>query len=230
MIDINRHRFFLIQILKDIYSDIQTASNLGFKGGTALMFFHDLPRFSVDLDFNLLNPDKEDLVYEKTKKIISKHGKIFDEAKKHFGPIIVLDYGSGERKLKIEISNRNFDDHYEIRNLLGINIKVMTLSDMLSHKLCALLDRRTIAARDIFDCWFMMEKQTPLNNDLIEYRMQIPAREYLGRVIDEIGSFNNNRIMSGMGELLEPGMKPFVKNKLKDEFLSLVNLYRDYPQ
>lgn len=37
MIDINRHKFFLVQILKDVYSDIELANCLGFKGGTALM-------------------------------------------------------------------------------------------------------------------------------------------------------------------------------------------------
>ena len=61
MVDLNRHRFFLVQILKDIYSDMELASILGFKGGTALMFFYDLPRFSVDLDFNLLNLQKESI-------------------------------------------------------------------------------------------------------------------------------------------------------------------------
>jgi predicted nucleotidyltransferase component of viral defense system len=58
MIDINRHKFFLAQILKDIYADIELGNWLGFKGGTALLFFYDLPRFSVDLDFNLINPEK----------------------------------------------------------------------------------------------------------------------------------------------------------------------------
>lgn len=59
MVDLNKHKFFLLQILKDIYSDMEIASLLGFKGGTALMFFYDLPRFSVDLDFNLLDTGKE---------------------------------------------------------------------------------------------------------------------------------------------------------------------------
>lgn len=40
MIDLNRHKFFMVQILKDIYSDIELANYLGFKGGTALMFFY----------------------------------------------------------------------------------------------------------------------------------------------------------------------------------------------
>jgi len=44
--DLNKHKFFMLQILRDIYSDLELANNLGFKGGTALMFFYNLPRFS----------------------------------------------------------------------------------------------------------------------------------------------------------------------------------------
>ena len=115
----------MVQILKDIYSDIELSNYLGFKGGTALLFFYGLPRFSLDLDFNLID-GKEDVVYEKVRKILLKYGKIFDEAKKIYGIIIVLDYGSGERKLKVEISNRVFDNQYEIKNLLGINMQTQT--------------------------------------------------------------------------------------------------------
>ena len=64
MTDINKHKFFLVSILKDIYSDIELANSLGFKGGTAQMLFYDLPRFSVDLDFNLLTPAKSSEIYE----------------------------------------------------------------------------------------------------------------------------------------------------------------------
>ena len=63
MIDINRHKFFMVQILKDLFSDIELAGCLGFKGGTALMFFYELPRFSVDLDFNLIDMEKEELYH-----------------------------------------------------------------------------------------------------------------------------------------------------------------------
>ena len=67
MIDVNKHKFFLVQILKEIYSDTGLANYLGFKGGTALMFFYELPRFSVDLDFNLVQDGKEEFVYEKVR-------------------------------------------------------------------------------------------------------------------------------------------------------------------
>lgn len=114
MLDINRHRFLLVHILKDIYSDIELATSLGFKGGTAMMFFYDLPRFSVDLDFNLTTRDKQDVVYEKVRSILLKYGKIADEAKKYFGPVLVLDYGVGERKLKEAIFLFRFYKDYPV--------------------------------------------------------------------------------------------------------------------
>ena len=229
MIDINRHKFFLVQILKDIYSDIELASFLGFKGGTALMFFYELPRFSVDLDFNLLDENQKDMVYEKVRNILLKYGKIFDEAKKFYGPLIVLDYGFGERKLKVEISSRPFDNHYEIKNFLGINIKVMVMADMFAHKLCALLDRNAITNRDIFDCWFFMSKQTPVNKTIVETRMEMPYAEYVQKCISHLESMSDKGLLHGLGELMDNDMKSFVRNKLRTETISLLKFYKDYP-
>ncbi len=229
MININRHRFFLIQILKDIYSDIELANSMGFKGGSALMFLYDLPRFSVDLDFNLLKAGNEDVVYEKVRKILLNYGTIFDEAKKFYGPLIVLDYGFNERKLKIEISNRLFDDKYEIKNILGINVNVMVREDMFAHKLCALLDRNTMANRDIFDSWFFMKKQTPVNKDIVELRMEMPFPDYLQKCINRLESMNNKGFLQGIGELLDDKMKKFVRTKMQSEVIGLLKFYKDYP-
>ena len=135
MVDIAKHKLYLFQILKDIYTDIELSTSLGFKGGTALMFFYDLPRFSVDLDFNLLDVSKEKLAFEKVRNILLEYGNIHDEPIKFYGPILVLDYGHGERKLKVEISNRDWGDKYEVKNLLGVDIKVMKAPNMFAHKL-----------------------------------------------------------------------------------------------
>ncbi len=229
MIDINRHKFFLVQILKDIYTDIELANCLGFKGGTALMFFYDLPRFSVDLDFNLLDVDKEDVVYGKVRKILLKYGTIFDEAKKFYGPLVVLDYGFEERKLKVEISNRLFDNRYEIKNLLGINVKIMVQEDMFAHKLCALLDRNVITNRDIFDCWFFMQHQTPVNKSIVELRMKMSFTDYLERCIKSLESMSDKGLLQGMGELMDNKMKIFVRTKLKSEAIGLLKFYKNFP-
>lgn len=48
------HKNVFVDILRAVYSDPLLRNTLGFKGGTAAMLFYGLPRFSVDLDFNLL--------------------------------------------------------------------------------------------------------------------------------------------------------------------------------
>lgn len=218
-----------MQILKDIYSDIELANSLGFKGGTALMFFYDLPRFSVDLDFNLLDLTKEKTVYEKVRRILLKYGKIFDEALKFYGPIIVLDYGVGERKLKVEISNRQWKNQYERKNLLGINMEVMVAPDMFAHKLCALLDREELTNRDIFDSWFFMQKQMPINKEIVETRMEISLADYIQKCINHLEKMSDQGILNGLGELMDEDMKKFVRTKLRTETISLLRFYKEFP-
>jgi len=227
--DINKHKFFMLQILKDIFSDADLADCLGFKGGTALMFFYGLPRFSVDLDFNLIDTTKEELVYKKVRDILLKYGKIHDEAKKFFGPVFVLDYGQNERKLKVEISNRQYDNHYEIKNLLGIEMRVLVKPDMFAHKLCALLDRTEITGRDIFDCWFFLNSHTPVNANIVESRMGMPLQDYLQRCIDTVEQISDKNIMNGLGELTDGEMKKFAKTKLRKETVALLNFFKTFP-
>lgn len=229
MVNVNKHKFFLLQLLKDIYSDLELANYLGLKGGTALMFFYDLPRMSVDLDFNLLNSAKEKIVYAKVREIVLKYGKIFDEAMKFYGPIIVLDYGVGERKLKVEISNRQWDNRYEMKNLLGIHMQVMITPDMFAHKLCALLDRSEVTNRDIFDSWFFMQKQTPINRKIVETRMEMLFADYLQRCIDHLEEMSDRGLLNGLGELMDDDMKKFVRTKLRRETISLLRFYKEFP-
>ena len=229
MIDINRHRLFLVEILRDIYSDTELAGSLGFKGGTALMLFYGLPRFSTDLDFDLINKEKEQVVFKKVHIILLKYGTIYDEALKFFGPVIVLNYGTGERKLKIEISNRNYGSRYEVKNYHGINMKVKVLPYMFAHKLCALLDRKIIAGRDIFDCWFFMKNHTPLNKSIIESRMNIQFSDYVQKCIDRLEEVNDKGLLQGTGELMDNELKKFVRTRLRSETIGYLKFYKEVP-
>ena len=229
MFDINKHKFFMLQILRDIYRHPLLSAVLGFKGGTACMFFYGLPRFSTDLDFNLLDISKEVEVYDEVRKILLKYGNIHDEALKFYGPLLVLDYGARERKLKIEISKRNFEDCYNFQNLLGIDIRVMDSANMLSHKLCALLDRTELTNRDIFDSWYLMEKRTPLVRKIIEERMAMSLEEYLDKCISTLSSQKSSGLLNGLGELMDETWKKFVRSKLLSETIQLLQFYRMFP-
>jgi predicted nucleotidyltransferase component of viral defense system len=221
----------MLQILRDIYSDLELANALGFKGGTALMFFYNLPRFSVDLDFNLIQPNKEKEaeIYQKLRNILLKYGKIDDEALKFFGPILVLNYEKGERKLKVEISNRQQDSQYEVKTFMGINMLVMKVADMFANKLCVLLDRSELTNRDIFDCWFFMENRTPINKNIVEDRMKMPFSDYLQNCIDTLDNLSDKGLLNGIGDLIDDKMKIFVRTKLRSELIFLLRFYKEYP-
>jgi len=229
MVDINRHKFFLLQVLKEIYSDTELASSLGFKGGTALMMFHDLPRFSVDLDFNLTASHKEEAVYDKLRTILAGHGAIRDEARKHYGILLVLNYEDGDRNLKVEVSNRSYPDEYELRDYLGISMKVMHLEYMFTHKLMALLDRNTLTNRDIFDCWFCMNQRLSLRQSILDIRLNNRFEAYMDKCIKAVASISSRRILDGIGELLDPEIKKWTKANLTSEFITLARMYKEIP-
>lgn len=227
MFDIKKHRSILIQILKDIYSDIKLSNSLGFKEGTALMLFYGLPRFSVDLDFNLLDENNKDYVVEKVERILLKYGKIHDKADKYFGLLCVLDYGAVERKLKIDISNRNFGETYSTQNYLGISVKVMDVKDMLTNKLVAIMDRKTLATRDIFDSRFLMEKRIDINPEIIKLRTGQTVGGFFDGCIQLVSTIPANRVLYGLGELIDADKKAEIKHNLLKDFVFLCNLYKE---
>lgn len=108
-------------------------------------------------------------------------------------------------------------------------MKVMTAPDMFAHKLCALLDRSEITNRDIFDSWFFMSKQTPINTSIVEARMEMPFVDYVQKCIDHLETMSDKGMLNGLGELMDEDMKKFVRNKLRTETVSLLRFYKEFP-
>ena len=219
----------MMQVLLAIFRHPQLSQLLAFKGGTSLMLFHGLTRFSTDLDFNLLNASKSEYVYNELHKLLLEFGTIDDEANKFYGPILVLNYGSGERMLKVEVSNREYPNHYEILSLLGTDIRVMTLSDMFAHKLCALGER--ITPRDIYDVWFFLQKHVEINAEIVQLRTNMSVGEYAAQCAKQVRSYSSRMLMQGLGEvLLDNASKNFVRKQLLEETASALDLFALYPQ
>lgn len=226
--DKNKHKFYMAQILSLIFKDKNLCNVLAFKGGTSLMFFHNLNRFSTDLDFNLLDPDKLDLAYDKVRAILTRFGTIGDEAKKLYGPVLVLNYGKGERMLKVEISVRQYPNHYEMRSLAGTDIRVMVMSDMFAHKLCAMGER--LSPRDIYDVWFFLQNHTEINEEIVRIRTTKSVSEYTAWCAEHVKEASPKLLMQGLGEVLNDAKsKTFVKNKLIAETSSALELFSAFP-
>ncbi|MDO8490117.1 MAG: nucleotidyl transferase AbiEii/AbiGii toxin family protein [bacterium] len=226
-LDTATHKSILVKILKDVYTDPTVSTLLGFKGGTAAILFYGLDRFSVDLDFDLLDSKKEDYVFERVKEILEKYGNVKEARKKRFNLFYLLSYDKKDinaQNVKVEINRREFGSRYEVKSCLGISMQVMIREDMAAHKLCAMVERIGKTNRDIFDVQFFLSHDWPVNKKIIEDRMGMSYAEFLKNAIEALEKFSDGSILGGMGELLSEKQKAWTKAKLKSETLFVLRL------
>lgn len=224
------HKEILTKILKDIYADISLASFLGFKGGTAASFFYELDRFSIDLDFDLLDVSQEGFIFEKVRDIISRFGKIKEARKKRFNLFYLLSYEekkSGAPNIKVEINRRDFGSKYAIHTYLGISMKVMVQEDMIAHKMVAMYERIGRTNRDIYDVWFFLDHHWSINDAIITQRTKMPFKVFVQRCIDVLGTVDNTKILDGLGDLLTPKQKIWAKAHLLEDAIFNLRLLLD---
>jgi predicted nucleotidyltransferase component of viral defense system len=214
-----KHKNILLRILKDIFTDTSIATTLGFKGGTAALMFYDLPRNSVDLDFDLLHDTKEQAVFEKVQKIIAQYGTITESHIKRFSLLNLVSYAPNTHKIKVEINRRNFGSSYEIKTLLGISMQVMVKEDMFAHKLMAMHERIGKTSRDIFDVQFFAKNNWSINKDIVEARAKMPFKALLESCIVKLEKLHNKHILDGLGELMSEAQKDSTRATLKEEVI-----------
>jgi len=225
-LDIPTHKSILLQILKDIYSDTSLSPYLGFKGGTAAYLFYNLERFSVDLDFDLLDETKEEQVFSKIEQIVKNYGQVKEARKKRFNLFFLLSYEEKAQNIKIEINRRMFGSRYEVKTFLGISMQVMTQEDMFAHKLMAMHERMGKSNRDIFDVWFFLKNNWPINKKIVEERSEISFAKLLDKCIIQLEETTSRSILDGMGELLNEKQKDWAKTNLISDTIFLLKLMR----
>jgi len=218
------HKKILFQILKDIYSDTTIAPLLGFKGGTAAFMFYGLNRFSVDLDFDLLDSSKEKDVFDKMVRIAGNYGAIRDAHVKKFSLLVVLSYDEKTTNIKIEINRRAFGSRYEIQTYLGVSMQVMVREDMYAHKLMAMYERIGKTNRDIYDVWYFANNRWPINKEIVEKRAGMSYGQLLQKCIARLEKMSDRTILSGLGDLLTDERKKWAKTKLRTDTIILLKL------
>ena len=190
--------------------------------------FYGLDRFSVDLDFDLLDETKEAIVFDQVIKIVQKYGTLKDSYKKRFNLFCLISYEDTAHKIKVEINRRSSGSKYEIKTYLGVSVRVMVSEDAFAHKLIAMSQRMGKTSRDIYDVWFFLSKRLPINKELVEKRMRKPFNQFLDQCIDLLEKTKPKNILDGLGELLTTGQKDWAKAKLQTETIALLKLrYED---
>jgi predicted nucleotidyltransferase component of viral defense system len=232
MLNREKHQLIMGQILKDIYTDITISPLLGFKGGTCAYFFYGLPRFSVDLDFDLLavNEENQKIIFKKITSILSKYGQIKDQYIKRFTIFALLSYGDEDHNIKIEINVRklaaNIQDHYELKEYLGISMFAAKKGYLFAGKLSALTLRKETAVRDIYDIHYFAKNNWDINAEVIKERTGKTVKEYLADCLAFIEKVKDNQILQGLGELVEGEKeKAWVRNHLKADSIFMLKNY-----
>jgi hypothetical protein len=74
-----------------------------------------------------------------------------------------------------------------------------------------------------------MQKHTPINKIIVENRMGIPFEDYIQKCIDHLESISDRGMLNGLGELVDEEMKNFVRTKLRQETISMLRFYKEFP-
>lgn len=218
------HQNAFVAILRAIYSDTLLRTLLGFKGGTAAILFYELPRFSVDLDFDLLDPEKKEAVFARLKEILPRFGIVVEASDKHYTLFFLLSYKKRERGLKVEISKRVIKSAYTPKNFLGISMLVMKEEDMVAGKLAALLTRKRLATRDMFDLWFFLKDGWQINEEFLKAKTDLSLAQALKKSQLIVKNVKPTELLAGLGELLDNKQKVWAKEHLQEELIFYLKL------
>lgn len=230
--DIAKHKTNLTNILIDFYKDSLLSSRLGFKGGTAAMLFYNLPRFSVDLDFDYLGSEDEiEKIIKRIDQVLDNKFEIKDKSTKYDTLFWLLSYKKGEHTIKIEVSTRdNSLNHYNSNTFYGTSIKVLDIKDMIAHKMVAFTERPTVAYRDLFDIHFFLKTEfaSEINYQVIKTRTRKKPKEFYKYMLLTLEKINPKDVLSGLGEVLTQSQKDWAKAKLVSETKELIKRQIDF--
>jgi predicted nucleotidyltransferase component of viral defense system len=149
------HQKWMLSIAKAISH--ATKGKYILKGGTALMFFYGIDRFSVDLDYDVKERmDIKNIIVSTANATCGKNAELnvkkdTDTAQRY---IIHFVYKNSDKNIKIDCSSRdkaeiNFD-MYSLRD----GIHVYNIEEIIKQKCNALMGRER--PRDIYDVSYLL--------------------------------------------------------------------------
>jgi predicted nucleotidyltransferase component of viral defense system len=224
MFDYATHEHYMKSILQSVFSD-EIGQFLAFKGGTLAYLCFGLDRFSTDIDIDLLDKSKEQLVIQKMREILPLYGEIKNET---LGSLLhrrVFRYDERSMNIKVELNKRKLTGNdYEIQTIKDTPIRCMTRETSIAHKLLALSER--FYNRDLYDVHFFFKNHFSFKEEIILERNGKSAQHLIHMLIQELPKhFTENSVLAGLGEVLTDKQKSRVKAHLLDKTLALLKQY-----
>lgn len=159
------HLNIIKDVLKTLFSST-AGSNLTLKGGTALLLYYSLDRFSEDID---LDATKVDIGNILGKYVKQKGYKIRNTKDTNTTQRYMIDYGE-KSSLKVEVSKRSMQmSEYGVKTFEGVN--VYSLEDLLVMKINAYLSPNRNKIRDLYDISHIYFKTDVVIDERIKRRL-----------------------------------------------------------
>jgi len=156
-----QHEVFEIEVLDRMHRS-GVLEPLVFGGGTMLRLCHELPRYSVDMDFWFIKTLDEQAYAREIQELLKTGYEITDAQLKHYTLVLELRSPLYPRRLKIEIRRNIRDCDYQQKIAFSrfstrqVVLKTHTLEQTMKNKVAAFLDRTEV--RDGFDIEFLLRK------------------------------------------------------------------------
>ena len=226
------HLSWMYKLLRAIADDAYLVAQLRFKGGTCAAMRGFLPRFSVDVDFDLPDFEQVPLVREHLERVFEEIELKIDEQSKRF-PQYFLKYPSEPNRrsnLKIDVSGPPPEhNRYEPVRFTDIDrlLNCQTLPTMVANKMIAVLDRPkrkgAIAARDVYDLHHFLFHGYPYDADIITERTGKSAQDQLQEVMEFLDAhFTQTNLDQDLNFLLPGENFHRIRKILKSETLMLI--------
>lgn len=226
------HKAQLLRLLTAIADNTFLANSLYFKGGTCASMLGYLDRFSVDLDFDLLDESKTETIRKELKLLFRGIGlEIKDESPKVLEFLLRYEAPQYERNsLKLDVVGFKYGANvYEPKQLSEINRTLIcqTKETMFSHKLVAITERyqkrESIAGRDVYDIHHFFLNGYRYIPEIIEVRTKQKPLKYLSTLLDFIqDKITVSLLVSDLGTLLPKEKMAFIKTNLLTETLVFI--------
>lgn len=187
------HKLALYRLLDKLLSNPVLATNLYFKGGSCAAMLGYLDRFSVDLDFDLPDQSKKEIIKPLLNQVFQDlNYQIKDKSRYHLQ--YFLKYRDVEKQrntLKLEITDVVAKaNRYQTVHLKGIDrhCQAQTIETMFANKLVALKARwektGSVAGRDVYDIHYFFQQGYGVEWGVIEELRGSAAPDYLKELIE----------------------------------------------
>ena len=226
------HKSYINRLLIEIIDQPEMAQDLIFKGGTCASMLGYLDRFSVDLDFDLLQGAQEASLRSAFYTVFEKLGlAVVKEINQALFFQIRYPSEQGKRSnIKVSASNIWVASNQSKPQYLAEIDRIancQTIETMFANKLVAVMDRyrvhQSIAGRDIYDIHHFFIHGHSYHAPVIEERTGLAPRDYLLRLVEFFQKHvTQTMINEDLNTLLPPEKFQQIRKILIPETKSLI--------